>query len=135
MRTWGWDWPTRRWANTRALIEFESVTRLDDLPPDLHGQVERYAQNTRAQMRGQRLTGNSHLQLGGGRYIIHPTAGTASKTSEPFLELEAGGALNYRLDDTCTLSGSADANRRINRDTHHKDTYRARIAVAKRWQR
>lgn len=113
----------------RALIEFESVTRLDDLPPDLHGQVERYAQNARAQMRGQRLTGNSHLQLGGGRYTIHPTAGTTSKTSEPFLELEAGGGLNYRLDETYTLSGSADANRRINRDTHHKDTCRARASL------
>jgi tetratricopeptide (TPR) repeat protein len=96
----------------RAKIEFETVLRIDDLPNDLHQQVEIYAQTARDYAAGDRLLPNAYLVGGYGNYNVNATDGTdefgGSDTDDNFYTLRGGGGLTYQLNDDYALNGSLD---------------------------
>lgn len=95
-----------------AKIEFETVLRIDNLPMDLHQQVEIYAQAARDYAAGNRLVHSAYAIAGYGNYSVNATDGTdefgGSDTDDNFLALRGGGSLNYRLNDDYALNGSLD---------------------------
>lgn len=95
-----------------ARIEFETVLRIDDLPADLHQQVEIYAAAARDYAAGKRLLTSGYAIAGYGNYSVNATDGTdefgGSDTDDNFLALRGGGSVNYRLDDDYALNGSLD---------------------------
>jgi tetratricopeptide (TPR) repeat protein len=96
----------------RAKIEFETVLRFDDLPPDLHRQVEIYAEAARGYATGKRLLANGYVMVGAGNYRVNPTSGTnafgGNDTDDNFFSVRVGGGLNYALPDSYALTGSLD---------------------------
>jgi hypothetical protein len=95
-----------------ARIEFETVLRFDDLPPDLHQQAEIYAAAALRYTAGQRLLPVAHALVGVGNYHVNPTSGTdafgGSGDNDVFFLLGAGGGLNYLLPGDYTLVASLD---------------------------
>ena len=95
-----------------AKIEFEKVLRIDDLPPDLHQQVELYARAAQDYAAGKRLVLSGYAMTGYGNYSVNATDGTddfgGSDTDDNFLALRGGGRANYRLNDDYALNGSLD---------------------------
>ncbi len=95
-----------------AKIEFEKVLRIDDLPADLHQQVEIYAKAAQDYTAGNRLLPNAYLMAGYGNYSVNATDGTdefgGSDTDDNFLSVRGGGGLTYQLDDNYALIGSLD---------------------------
>jgi tetratricopeptide (TPR) repeat protein len=96
----------------RAKIEFETVLRFDDLPPDLHRQVEIYAEAAQGYAEGKRLLANGYAIMGAGNYRVNATSGTdafgGGDTDDNFFSARAGGGLNYELADSYALTGSLD---------------------------
>jgi tetratricopeptide (TPR) repeat protein len=96
----------------RAKIEFETVLRFDDLPSDLHRQVEIYAEAARGYAEGRRLLANGYAMVGGGNYRVNATSGTnafgGNDTDDNFFSARAGGGLHYALADGYALTGSLD---------------------------
>ena len=95
-----------------AKIEFETVLRFDDLPPDLHRQAEIYAEAAQGYAQGKRLLASGYAILGGGNYRVNATAGTnafgGNDTNDNFFSARVGGRLNYELADAYALIGSLD---------------------------
>ncbi|MEE4146471.1 MAG: tetratricopeptide repeat protein [Halieaceae bacterium] len=95
-----------------AKIEFEKVLRIDDLPPDLHQQVELYARAAQDYAAGKRLVLSGYGIAGYGNYSVNATDGTdefgGSDTDDNFVALRGGGRANYRLNDDYALNGSID---------------------------
>jgi tetratricopeptide (TPR) repeat protein len=95
-----------------AKIEFETVLRFDDLPADLHQQVEIYAEAARGYAEGKRLLGFGYAIAGFGNYRVNATVGTnafgGGDTNDNFLSARVGGGLNYELEDSYALAGSLD---------------------------
>jgi tetratricopeptide (TPR) repeat protein len=89
-----------------AKIEFETVLRFDDLPPDLESQVEIYAEAARAYAEGRRLLASGYAIAGYGNYRIGRDGG--GPRNDAFYALRVGGRLNYELDDAYALVGSLD---------------------------
>ena len=58
----------------RAKIEFETVLRFDDLPADLHQQVEIYAEAAQGYVDGKRLLASGYAIVGGGNYRVNATS-------------------------------------------------------------
>ncbi len=96
----------------RAKIEFETVLRFDDLPLDLHQQVEIYAEAARGYAEGRRLLANGYAMVGAGNYRVNATSGTnafgGNDTDDNFFSARVGGGLNYELADGYALIGSLD---------------------------
>ncbi len=90
----------------RAKIEFETVLRFDDLPPDLESQAEIYAEAARAYAEGRRLLARGYAMVGAGNYRIGSAGG--GPQNDPFASMRVGGNLNYELDDGYALVGSLD---------------------------
>ena len=90
----------------RAKIEFETVLRFDDLPPDLESQAEIYAEAARAYAQGRRLLASGYAMVGYGNYRIGAIGG--GPRNDRFYSLRVGGNLNYELDDGYALGGSLD---------------------------
>jgi hypothetical protein len=90
----------------RAKIEFETVLRFDDLPPDLESQVEIYADAARAYAEGRRLLANGYAIVGYGNYRVGSRGG--GPQNDAFFAARAGGNVNYELDDRYALDGSLD---------------------------
>ncbi len=96
-----------------AKIEFETVLRFDNLPPDLLSQVKIYNEAAMQSVEeGRRLTGFGYLETGIGVYNVHDTVGTrtfgGSDRRDTFYNLRAGGGLNYELDNGYALNGTLD---------------------------
>jgi tetratricopeptide (TPR) repeat protein len=89
-----------------AKIEFETVLRFDDLPPDLESQAEIYAEAARGYAEGRRLLSSGYAMLGYGNYRIGATGG--GPRNDAFFAARIGGRLNYELDDAYALVGSLD---------------------------
>lgn len=98
--------------DARAKIEFEAVLHVDDLPNDLHQQVEIYARLARDYLRGQRLLPHAYVLLGAGNYRVNPNKGTdefgGGDTDDLFFNVRLGGGVTYVLDDGYALEGSLD---------------------------
>ncbi len=90
----------------RAKIEFETVLRFDDLPPDLESQAEIYAQAALAYAQGRRLLSSGYAMLGIGNYRVGASGG--GPQNDAFYAARLGGRLNYELDDAYALVGSLD---------------------------
>ena len=89
-----------------AKIEFETVLRFDDLPPDLHQQAEIYAEAARGYGAGKRLLANGYGIVGYGNYRTGAVAG--GPNNDAFFAARVGGNLNYELDNGYALDGSLD---------------------------
>jgi hypothetical protein len=90
----------------RAKIEFETVLRFDELPPDLQSQVEIYAAAALAYAEGRRLLANGYAMAGYGNYRIGGRGG--GPQNDAFVSARVGGNLNYALADNDALDGSLD---------------------------
>ncbi len=90
----------------RAKIEFETVLRFDDLPPDLQQQAEIYARSARAYARGERLLSNGYAIVGYGNYRTGNVGG--GPLNERFASVRVGGNVNYELANAMSLDGSLD---------------------------
>jgi tetratricopeptide (TPR) repeat protein len=90
----------------RAKIEFETVLRFDDLPPDLQLQAEIYAAAVQDYSKGKRLAASGYAITGYGNYRTGATGG--GPYNEGFFAARVGGNLNYELDGDGALIGSLD---------------------------
>jgi tetratricopeptide (TPR) repeat protein len=90
----------------RAKIEFETVLRFDDLPPDLESQAEIYANAARSYAEGRRLLASGYAIVGYGNYRIGASGG--GPRNDAFFAARVGGRLNVELDDAYALVGSLD---------------------------
>lgn len=89
-----------------AKIEFETVLRFDDLPPDLEKQAEIYAAAALAYAEGRPLLASGYAMVGYGNYRTGSRGGGPS--NESFFSARAGGRLNYELSDGYALVASLD---------------------------
>ena len=100
-----------------ARIEFETVLRFDDLPTDLHQQVEIYAAAAHRYAAGDRVLPVAYALVGVGNYRVNPTSGTdafgGNDTNDVFLDTRAGGGLNYLLPGDFALVASLDLRYRV----------------------
>jgi tetratricopeptide (TPR) repeat protein len=93
-----------------AKIEFETVLRFDNLPPDLLTQVETYDQAARQYLdEGRQLTSFGYAELGIGRYRVNSTSDTTGgERNNTFYNARVGGGINYALPDNYALDASLD---------------------------
>jgi tetratricopeptide (TPR) repeat protein len=93
-----------------AKIEFETVLRFDNLPPDLLTQTETYDEAARQYLEeGRRVTSFGYAELGIGRYRVNSTSATVGgERHNTFYNARAGGGLNYALDGGYSLDASLD---------------------------
>lgn len=109
----------------RARIEFETVLRFDDLPPDLHRQAEIYAEAAQGYAEGKRLLAHGYAIAGLGNYRVNATSGTnafgGGDTDDNFFSARAGGGLNYELADSYALTGSLDYRHRRYDNSDRRD--------------
>lgn len=100
-----------------ARIEFETVLRFDDLPPDVHQQVEIYAAAALRYAAGWRVLPVAYALVGVGNYRVNPTSGTdafgGNDTNDLFLDTRAGGGMNYLLPGDFALVASLDLRYRV----------------------
>jgi tetratricopeptide (TPR) repeat protein len=98
----------------QAKIEFETVLRFDNLPPDLLTQVEIYDMAAKQYLDGEkRLIGFAFLQAGGGHYWDNKVLPGASHEDndlrkDPFVEGRAGIGLDQALSETYLLDANLD---------------------------
>ncbi len=90
----------------RAKIEFETVLRFEDLPPDLQRQAEIYAEAALAYAGGQRALTSAYAIVGYGNYRTGARGG--GPQNDGFFAARVGGNLNYELADSYSLDGSLD---------------------------
>jgi tetratricopeptide (TPR) repeat protein len=90
----------------RAKIEFETVLRFDELPPDLQSQAEIYAEAAQGYAEGRRLLANGYAIVGVGNYRTGARGG--GPENDAFVAARVGGNLNYTLPDSSALDGSLD---------------------------
>jgi tetratricopeptide (TPR) repeat protein len=90
----------------RAKIEFETVLRFDELPPDLQRQAEIYGAAARAYAEGRRLLATGFAALGLGR--DRPGAAAEEAESQPFATARFGGNLAWTGDGGLVVHGSLD---------------------------
>ena len=90
----------------RAKIEFETVLRFDDLPPDLEMQAEIYAEAALGYSEGKRLLSSGYAMVGYGNYRVGSIGG--GPQNDPFYSMRVGGRLNYEMDGGYALVGSLD---------------------------
>ena len=99
---------------SQAKIEFETVLRFDNLPPDLLTQVEIYDKAAKQYLDGEkRLIGFAFLQAGAGHYWEHNTALTSASNDDdlrkdPFVESRAGIGLDQAISGSSLLDGNLD---------------------------
>jgi len=93
-----------------AKIEFETVLRFDNLPPDLLTQVETYDEAARQYLEeARRLTSFGYAEIGIGRYRINSTSDTVGgERDNTFYNARVGGGFNYALPDNYALDASLD---------------------------
>jgi tetratricopeptide (TPR) repeat protein len=105
----------------RAKIEFETVIRFEDLPPDLQLQAEIYAAAAQGYAQGKRLLASGYAIAGYGNYRVGSAGG--GPRNDGFYALRAGGSLNYELDGSASLDGSLDYRfRDYDRDGRRNDS-------------
>jgi tetratricopeptide (TPR) repeat protein len=89
-----------------AKIEFETVMRFDELPPDLQLQAEIYAAAAQGYAHGKRLLASGYAITGYGNYRTGARGG--GPQNDGFFAARVGGNLNYELDNNYALDGSLD---------------------------
>src|SRR5262245_4933573 len=93
----------------QAQIEFETVFRFDDLPPDLLTQVNIYERAAEQYLEQGRLTvGFAFLEAGFGYYWEHLMVFFPSLRRDPFYHLRSGFGVNYLLAESYALDANLD---------------------------
>jgi hypothetical protein len=118
-----------------AILEFETVLQLDDLPADLHQQAEIYAGVAEEYLAGRRLQPTGYAIIGFGNYRENSTSAGSGEIDDAFLKLRGGGRLNYTLSEVSSLNGSldyrlrefSDSDRRRDSDLRWNGSYRHRF--------
>jgi len=118
-----------------AVLEFETVLELDDLPPDLHQQAEIYAEVAEDYLADRILLPSGYAIIGGGNYRENSTSAGSGETNDAFLKLRGGGRLNYTLSEVSSLNGTldyrfreySDSDRRNDSDLRWNGSYRHRF--------
>jgi hypothetical protein len=118
-----------------AILEFETVLQLDDLPADLHQQAEIYAGVAEEYLAGRRLQPTGYAIIGFGNYRENSTSAGSGETDDNFLKLRVGGRLNYTLSEVSSLNGTLDyrfreyndGDRRRDSDLRWNGSYRHRF--------
>ena len=108
---------------SRALLELEHVLHLDNLPPDLQGQAEAYAEAAEQLMQGDRSSTSANIRLGAGRYL--PGQGS----NENFATLAAGAGLAYQWSNRYSFNASVEGQHRFYPDSGDTNAYRGRIGI------
>lgn len=91
-----------------AILEFETVLSLEDLPSDLHQQADTYAEAAQQYLQGRRVLGTGYALIGPGIYRENSTSAGSGETDDAFLFVRVGGGLNYVASDDVTLIGRLD---------------------------
>ncbi|MBP6596815.1 MAG: hypothetical protein KA187_01105 [Arenimonas sp.] len=91
-----------------AVLEFETLLRLDYLPPDLQQRAEIYADAARRYLAGQRLALSGYVLGGMGNYRENSTSAGSGETDDFFLKYRFGGRLNYLFSDELAFNNSLD---------------------------
>jgi tetratricopeptide (TPR) repeat protein len=96
----------------RALIEFETVLRFDDLPADLRERAEIYARAAESYAGGSRLLPFGYVMVGGGNYRVNATIGSdafgGAGQSDNFFSARIGGGVNYLFAGDWAFDASLD---------------------------
>lgn len=97
----------------RAKIEFETVLRLGNLPPDVLSQAAIYDRAARQSLdEGSPLTGFGYAETGIGHYRVNATRGTdalgGGDRRDTFYNARAGGGANYALPDGYAIDATLD---------------------------
>lgn len=109
--------------DARARIEFENVLNIDDLPPDLQGQAEVYANAAEQLMQDGPMSTNAHAQISAGRY--EPRDGS----NDSFMQLRGGAGLTYQWSDAASFSASVQGQHNFNDKGGDTNSYRGRMGV------
>lgn len=91
-----------------AILEFETVLSLEELPSDLHQQADIYAEAAQQYLQGRRVLGTGYALIGPGIYRENSTSAGSGETDDAFLFVRVGGGLNYVASDDVTLIGRLD---------------------------
>jgi hypothetical protein len=104
-----------------AIAEFETVLRLNDLPPTPHQQAALFAAEAEAGLRGQRLRLSGYALLGGGNYAENDTEAGSGELDTLFFSARAGGRANVQLSPANRLNLSLDYRFRHYDDNDRRD--------------
>lgn len=91
-----------------AINEFETVLRLNDLPPTPYLQAAVLAEEAESILRGNRLQLSGYALLGGGSYSENDTEAGSADFDSPFFSARAGGRANYQMSASNRLNLSLD---------------------------
>lgn len=118
-----------------AKIEFETVLRVDNLPPDLLTQIETYDRLARQHLdEAKPLSSFGYAELGIGRYRVNSTSDTSGgERHNTFYNARIGGGLNYQLPDNYALDASLDYrfSYQDKDDIRNDSDWRWRLAVSR----
>ena len=119
----------------RAKLEFETVLRFPNLPPDLRQQAAIYAKAVEDQLAGKRLVGFGYIEYGYG-YDSNPQSVTSvspittaggdplfigTERSDHFHSLSLGGELSYSVTERISIYAGGDARLRAHRQIDTAD--------------
>jgi hypothetical protein len=112
----------------RAKIEFETVLRFPNLPPDVLTQVEVYDRAARQVLEENKpLSSFGYVEMGIGRYRVNETVGSSRSAGENFYTADVGGGLNYALRNGYAIDATLDLRYR------HYDSADTRSDQSLRW--
>ena len=109
--------------DARALIELENVLYVDDLPPDLQGQAQAYADAAEELMESNALSTNAHALVRAGQYL--PREGR----NEGFAMLRAGAGLTYQASDAFSFNASVLGQHSFYARSGDTNSYRGRVGL------
>lgn len=125
-------------AYAEAKIEFETVFRFENLPPDVRSQAEVYDQAARQSLDENRpLSGFGYAEMGIGQYRVNETVGTnalgGGDRRDTFYNARAGGGFNHALQNGYAIDGTLDYRYRYydNSDSRSDSDLRWRLAGSK----
>jgi hypothetical protein len=91
-----------------ARLEFETVLRLDELPPGPEEQAKIYEKLAREYLAGQRVLWSGYALIGLGHYRENSTSAGDGDTSDNFTNPRIGGRMNYLFGDGYAIDGTLD---------------------------
>jgi hypothetical protein len=104
-----------------AINLFETVLRLNALPPTPHQQAALFADEAEAALRGQSLRLSGYALLGGGNYAENDTEAGDAELDSGFFSARTGARANYQLSPSNRLNLSLDYRFRHYGDNDRRD--------------
>lgn len=113
----------------RARTTFERVLRLENLPPDLHEQVEVYADAAQAWLDGRPAVASGYAVASVGLYREKDTLAGPGEANDRFGGLRIGGRVNVPTSSTFAMNASLDYRFRRYDDRDRRDDSDLRWAL------